>query len=74
MIKNISNYENLLEQQLFFDKKDPLALIDSTPGSNIMMSNLSHNDNTIPKSSFEFKNVQKENQQKSDSQPQPKLN
>ena len=52
-MKNISNYNNLLEQQLFFYKNDPFACIDVTPSSNILMANLSHQD--IPKNKFEIK-------------------
>lgn len=41
LMKNISNYSNLLEQQLFFDKNDPLASVDTSAASNIVMTNLS---------------------------------
>lgn len=43
-MKNISNYNSLLEQQLFYDKNDPMACVDGTPSCNLMMSNLSHQD------------------------------
>jgi len=40
--KSISNYSNLLEQQLFLEKHSPN--IDSAPRCNLMMSNLSQNE------------------------------
>ena len=60
-MKNISNYNNLLEQQLFFDKNDPFSCVDVSASSNILMSNLSHQD--IPKNKFEIKQSNKENNQ-----------
>jgi hypothetical protein len=43
-MKNISNYSNLLEQQLFLDRHEPCQSIDSTPKTNLVMTNLSKGD------------------------------
>ena len=52
-MRNISNYSNLLEQQLFMDKVNPCNNIDTTPCSAILMTNLSSQDNGISKNNFE---------------------
>lgn len=53
-MKNISNYSNLLEQQLFIEKNQSLSkIVDTTPASNILMTNLSDQDNGIPKNQFD---------------------
>jgi len=50
LMKNISNYSNLLEQQLLLEKNESLTnIVDTTPASNIVMTNLSDQDNGIPK-------------------------
>jgi len=42
LMKNISNYSNLLEQQLFIEKNQSLSkVVDTTAASNILMTNLS---------------------------------
>lgn len=53
LMKNISNYSNMLEQQLLFDNMNISATVDSTPNSNILMTNLSHHDHGIPKNNFD---------------------
>lgn len=42
LLKNISNYNSLIEQNLFISPLDPLSCIDSSQSSNIMMTNLTH--------------------------------
>lgn len=44
LMKNISNYTNLLEQQLLLDTVNPTASVDSTASSSILMTNLSASD------------------------------
>jgi len=51
LMRNISNYSNLLEQQLLMDNLNPS--LDSTPSSNLRMTNLSNQDQGISKNSFE---------------------
>ena len=64
LMKNISYYSNMLEQQLLFDNMNISSTVDSTPNSNIMMTNLSHQDHGIPKNNFDV-HGNKENQDSS---------
>lgn len=42
LMRNVSNYTNLLEQQLLYDKEEPSKCIDTSGKSTIYMTNLSN--------------------------------
>lgn len=67
-MKNISNYNCLLEQNLLVSQKDPAHCVDAAQGSGILMTNLTHDPSS--KNDLDFDGLMRKTPNASNTQSQ----